>query len=51
MTAIAWAEYFQKLPGRGQQRQGPDIGLMHETTWPPTRPDRLSSRSTMWRLR
>jgi len=29
MTAIAWAEYFQKLPATVSNGKAPDIGLMH----------------------
>ena len=29
MTAIAWAEYFQKLPAAVSNGKAPDIGLMH----------------------
>jgi multiple sugar transport system substrate-binding protein len=31
MTAIAWAEYFQKLPATVSNGKAPDIGLMHNT--------------------
>jgi multiple sugar transport system substrate-binding protein len=30
MTAIAWAEYYQKLPAAVSNGKGPDIGIMHE---------------------
>ena len=29
MTAIAWAEYFQKLPAAVSNGKAPEIGLMH----------------------
>ena len=29
MTAIAWAEYFQKLPAAVSNGKAPDIGIMH----------------------
>src|SRR5829696_5773065 len=30
MTAIAWADYYQKLPAAVSNGKGPDIGIMHE---------------------
>jgi multiple sugar transport system substrate-binding protein len=31
MTAIAWADYFQKLPATVSNGKAPDIGLMHNS--------------------
>jgi multiple sugar transport system substrate-binding protein len=30
MTAIAWADYYQKLPAAVSNGKGPDVGIMHE---------------------
>lgn len=32
MSAIAWAEYYQKLPAAVSSGKGPDIGIMHMDT-------------------
>ncbi len=32
MTAIAWAEYYQKLPAAVSNGKAPDIGIMHADT-------------------
>ena len=32
MSAIAWAEYYQKLPAAVSNGKGPDIGIMHMDT-------------------
>jgi multiple sugar transport system substrate-binding protein len=34
MTAIAWADYYQKLPAAVSNGKGPDIGIMHEYSMP-----------------
>jgi multiple sugar transport system substrate-binding protein len=31
MTAIAWADYFQKLPATVSNGKAPDVGLMHSS--------------------
>jgi len=30
MTAIAWADYYQKVPAAVSNGKGPDVGIMHE---------------------
>ena len=32
MTAIAWAEYYQKVPAAVSNGKAPDIGIMHNST-------------------
>ena len=51
MTAIAWAEYFQKLPAAVSNGKAPEIGLMHDDDLATNAARQVISRWTTWRRR